>query len=143
MKRTMLIMFSILAITITLAGQTNRYVYKFKDIRLDTTHSFSITDVHQIIKNNGFNNNTDLFSKNKIEMNLDLDQRLLTFSHRIIKPDIDSQITEEYPGSSKYYAKMPSIYQNTYEKFFIKKPDTTVNYYLIIEDPINCKSRAY
>lgn len=54
-------------------------------------------------------------------------------SEYIKKFDTDSELKEQYPGASRYYAKRPvfSSYGN-----FIAEPDTTVKYYLIIKDPL-------
>lgn len=54
-------------------------------------------------------------------------------SEYIKKFDTDSELKEQYPGASRYYAKIPvfSPYGN-----FIIEPDTTVKYFLIIKDPL-------
>lgn len=44
-------------------------------------------------------------------------------------------IAERYPGSQRFYGnKSYAIYP--YEKSFVKKPDSTVKYYLLIKDPL-------
>jgi hypothetical protein len=52
-----------------------------------------------------------------------------------IKRSYDKTFSEKFPGSNKFYAKRPYLI-NPDDKFFIKKPDTSARYYLIIKDPI-------
>jgi hypothetical protein len=43
---------------------------------------------------------------------------------------------EKFPGSGRFYTRRPYI-DYPYEKSFIKKPDASVKYFLIIKDPIS------
>jgi hypothetical protein len=133
MKTTILTVFSGLMITLTLAGQTNKSKYQFKEMKADTALSNSISDYSQT----SVNKKTDLFSKKKSDQNFNLGQKRYPPDRKINRPHADSLLAEEYPGSSRYYAKWPFKTPPTYEKSFIIKPDTSVKYYLIIKDPIN------
>jgi hypothetical protein len=47
----------------------------------------------------------------------------------------DLIVTEEYPGSSQYFAKSPNLSSSPYENTFFIKPDSTLKLFLIIKDP--------
>jgi hypothetical protein len=47
----------------------------------------------------------------------------------------DLIVAEEFPGSSRYFAKWPKLSSSAYEKSFLVKPDSALKYYLIIKDP--------
>jgi hypothetical protein len=64
----------------------------------------------------------------------DLNQKHFHFEAPEIKNTYDTLLAQRFPGSEKFYAKIPYLVY-PYEKSFIKKPDTTAKYYLIIEDP--------
>lgn len=51
-------------------------------------------------------------------------------------PDEYSALTQQYPGASRYYAKSKIYGDPFHEKSFVKEPDTTAKYYLIIKDPL-------
>ncbi|HLN56195.1 MAG TPA: hypothetical protein VK207_09395 [Bacteroidales bacterium] len=51
-------------------------------------------------------------------------------------PDEYSTLTQQYPGASRYYAKSKVAGDTFHEKSFVKEPDTTAKYYLIIKDPL-------
>jgi hypothetical protein len=59
-----------------------------------------------------------------------------TFRNLVIaRSDPSYYFDEEFPGSSKYYAKNPSLLNMPGEGKFILKPDTESKYYLLIKDP--------
>jgi hypothetical protein len=43
-----------------------------------------------------------------------------------------------FPGSSRYYAKRP-LNESNYYDHFVKSPDASAKYYLIIKDPLTNK----
>jgi hypothetical protein len=46
---------------------------------------------------------------------------------------------EYYPGSKRYYAKRPLNKRYSYYDSFVKEPDNSAKYYLIIKDPLTKK----
>jgi len=63
--------------------------------------------------------------------------------HFSLKPVITEEYrdilsAERFPGSERYYAKRPYI-SYPYEKSFVKTPDSSVKYYLIIKDPLTLR----
>jgi hypothetical protein len=79
--------------------------------------------------------NFDLYSDKIIRPNLDQSLKHYHIESPEIKNSYDKLLAERFPGSEKFYAKRPYL-KYPYEKSFVKKPDTTVKYYLIIKDPI-------
>lgn len=76
------------------------------------------------------------------------------FSQRIItQRELDSLIAlmqqkkdgrEQYPGSSRYYAEIPYLKKILSEdNAFVRKPDTSAKYYLIVKNPLNQKVYKY
>lgn len=51
---------------------------------------------------------------------------------------------EQYPGSSRYYAEIPYLKKILSEdNAFVKRPDTSAKYYLIVKNPLNQKVYKY
>ncbi len=48
----------------------------------------------------------------------------------------DHMSERQFPGSSRFYARRPYLYSNPGSGDFIRKPDSSVKYYLIIMDPL-------
>lgn len=137
MKTMTLIMFSIWLISIPLSGQTDLYKYHFKDLISDTTFSNSLSDNHCINKDFKIIQKNELFGDKKRIQNPDLGLKHFPPANLKTRRYPDLKIAEEYPGSSRFYAKRPYLNFYAYEKSFIIKPDTTVKYYLIIKDPFH------
>jgi hypothetical protein len=81
------------------------------------------------------NKNFDLYRDRILKPNSDLSQKRFHFESPEIKNSYDKLFAERFPGSEIFYAKRPYLIYS-YEKSFVKKPDTTAKYYLIIKDPI-------
>jgi len=79
------------------------------------------------------NENFDLHHDRILKPNLS--QKRFHIESPEIKNSYDKLLAERFPGSETFYAKRPYLIY-PYEKSFIKKPDTTAKYYLIIKDPI-------
>lgn len=67
--------------------------------------------------------------------NFDLSNKDFNLKSPELSDPYDNLSSEKFPGSENFYAKRPNP-PYTYEKSFVKKPDTTVKYQLIIIDPI-------
>ena len=142
MKTSILLVLFLFIIPGSLIGQTGKFKYKILDLKKDFPLSNDLNKNFQLdIHLNAFNYN-DLPAKIKSQKptvikshSTKLSQDSLFRDHLKIRHYPDSVIVEEYPGSSKFYAKS-YIKPYPYEKSFIIKPDTTVKYYLIIKDPI-------
>ena len=137
MKTTIVLVFSILVISISLPGQTNRSKYKFGDIKLDTT--LSIVDSKNPQINNYFNvdKKTDLFSGEKSGQIFDLNQNHSPQYPLTKRRNQDSETEEKFPGSSRFYGNPFHIKPDTTGNLFFKKPDMSKKYYLVIIDPIH------
>jgi len=48
----------------------------------------------------------------------------------------NQQFDRQFPGASRYYARRPYLYNNPGAGNFIRRPDSSVKYYLIIKDPL-------
>jgi hypothetical protein len=66
----------------------------------------------------------------------DLSQKRFRIESPGIKNSFDKLLAERFPGSEKFYAKRPYLIY-PYEIPFIRKPDTTAKYYLIIKEPFS------
>ena len=142
MKTSILLVLFLLIIPGSLIGQTDKFKYKILDLKEDFSLSNDLHKNLQIDINLNTINYNDLPAKIKSQRptvikshSLKLSQDSLFRDHLKIRHYPDSVIAEEYPGSSRFYAKS-YIKPYPYEKSFIIKPDTTVKYYLIIKDPI-------
>ena len=122
MKTIILIVFSDLMITLTLAGQANKSKYQFKEMKADTALSYSISDYSQTSDNNIINKRTDLFSTKRNDLNFDSGQKPFTPDRKINRPHTDSLLAEEYPGSLRYYAMWTFKTPVTYEKSLLLNP---------------------
>lgn len=135
MKTTILLVFSLLLVSGSLMGQINKSKYADGIRNRDYSVSKSFYDHHQIDPNMILITKPDFLTVKKsyrVALNNDsLFQDLNTIGRY---PDF--HLAEEYPGSSRFYAKWPHLNPLQYEKSFIIKPDKTVKYYLIIKDPI-------
>jgi hypothetical protein len=67
-----------------------------------------------------------------------LNQKDFQLQYPEIRYSYDKLLAERFPGSEKFYAKRPYLIY-PYEKSFIKKPDTTVKYHLIIKEPVTSR----
>jgi hypothetical protein len=132
MKTAILLVFSFFLFTLSLHGQ--KFSYKsnslIKDSKLTNNYSgFSKTDTTLKLFPN-----LDLFHRRN-NRNFDLHHDKAFEDFVIVKGDPPYAFPEEFPGSSKYYAKSPSLLQAAGENHFIVKPDTSSKYYLMIIDP--------
>ena len=134
MKTTILLMFSFIFITGSLFGQKDKHNYIDSDIR---KQFFPIEkSISPQFKKPDFK----LPKKFDSSTIRNLDRFRLYQDSSSIKYDTaslssDFVVVEEFPGSSRFYAKKPNLNSSPFEKSFITKPDTTVKYYLIIKDP--------
>jgi hypothetical protein len=132
MKTTILLVFLFILITKSTYGQKfsfeNSSIIKSAEI----TKSFSgYGKTDTILK---LFPNLDLFHRrNKRNFDLDNDRSIEDFE--IVKNNPPYAVAEEFPGSSKFYAKRPSLSHIPGEENFILKPDTASKYYLLIREP--------
>jgi hypothetical protein len=111
----------------SLAAQTGKFRFSDSNIKLvPGINNFQIDTNFKLIPWND-----TLSLKKKFKFNLGHD----TISFDRINP-AQSPIAEEFPGASRYYAKLGDYIFIT-EKSFIKKPDTTSKQYLIIKNPLS------
>jgi len=135
MKTIILVVFSALTISVTLSGQPDLYKYQFKNPLADNILSIDISGSSLINRYSDISQKIDLSGYNNQHPDLGLKQFPRVYRHYP-----DSAGVEEFPGSSRFYAKWPRKNFYSYEKSFIMEPDTTVKYYLIIRDPIHHKT---
>lgn len=57
--------------------------------------------------------------------------------YRVITEMLSDTTFNQFPGSSRYYAKRPELIPS--DKHFIMNPDTSSKYFLIIKDPLTNK----
>lgn len=135
MKPALLTLFLFILITGSLSGQANRF--SFPDTILKSDIPYSDNKFPDSRLNHEFNDNIDLFSgKNRshlFDYNQDSSYREFHKIRRL--PDFEND--GEYPGSSRYYGKMPYLVPGFGEDSFIKIPDASAKYYLIIKDPVH------
>ena len=134
MKPALLTSILLILITGSLSGQANRY--SFTDTILKRDIPYSDSKFPDSSLNQEFNN-IDLFSgKNRNHLfDYNQDNRYREF-HKIRRlPDFEND--GEYPGSSRYYGKMPLLVPGKGENSFIKIPDASAKYYLVIKDPVH------
>jgi hypothetical protein len=132
MKTTILLVFSLFMVSQSLHGQKFSYTGNslIKDSKLTNNHSgFSKADT--ILK---LFPNLDLFHRRN-SRNFDFYHDKPFEDFVIVKSDPPYAVAEEFPGSSKYYAKTPSLSHIPGEENFILIPDTDSKYYLLIKDP--------
>ena len=125
MKTSVFLVFSLFLIAQTLHGQ--KFSYKNSSImnsRAFTGRLSGIGKTDTILK---LFPNLDLFHKRNIR-NSDLFHDKSSEDFVIVKSDPSYAFSEEFPGSSIYYAKRSSLLKETGEKNFI------INY-LLIKDP--------
>jgi hypothetical protein len=136
MKTTILLMVSLFLFSGNILGQNDKFSFLEKNIKKDLNIANNLSNFRQIDTTFKLIPNHDLFHKGNSQR-FDLNPDMI-IQHRLeIYPSRSYAYTEEYPGSSIYYAKRPSLLQVPNEKFFIIKPDTTAKYYLIIKDPLS------
>jgi hypothetical protein len=132
MKTAILLIFSLFLIAQSLPGQ------KFSNINsriikgwepANSLSSFDKTDT--ILK---LFPNLDLFHRRN-NRNFDLYHSKTFEDIAIVKSNLPYTAADEFPGSSKYYAKWPSLLQAAGENHFIIKPDISSRYYLMIKVP--------
>ena len=136
MKTKSLLVISILLICISGNAQTGRYKYQFRNQITDSVHSGPSGD-YGLIYDFLRKAEKDLSGQQKVNPEFDLTPKHIQSDTIIRRRNYSAHVIEEYPGSSKFYAKRGFGKNYIFEKSFIKKPDTTVKYYLIIEDPIS------
>jgi hypothetical protein len=56
----------------------------------------------------------------------------------LLKHYREDSLNRTFPGSSRYYAKRP-LNESGYYDHFVKSPDTSAKYYLIIKNPLTNK----
>jgi hypothetical protein len=136
MKTTILLMFSLFLFSGAILGQNGKFSFLDKDIKKDVNIVNSLSNFKQIDTTFKLIPNHDLFHKRNSQR-FDLNPDIIIKHQLEINHSQNYAYAEEYPGSSIYYAKRPSLLQMPNEKFFIIKPDTTAKYYLIIKDPLS------
>ena len=136
MKKTILLMFSLFLFSGAIFGQNGKFGFLDRNTNKDFNITNRQSNFSQIDTTFKLIPNHDLFHKRdskRFDLNPDMIiQRPLGINH-----SQSYAYAEEYPGSSRYYAKMPFKNQMTYEKSFIIKPDTSVKCYLIIKNPLS------
>jgi len=138
MKTTILLMFSLLLNTGSLMGQGGKVKYPDSIIKRDFTLSDKLYNNFQIDTSFKVINNLDLLTENKLSI-FNLNQNNLfkdSFTERQFHDFVAVEDYPEYPGASRFYQNKIIINPETYGKYFIKKPDTSNKYYLIIRDPL-------
>ena len=138
MKTTILLMFSLLFFTGSILGQNGNYSFLDRDIRNDLNIANNLSNFRQIDTTFKLIPNNDLFHKSNSQI-FDLNSDMIIQHDLEINHSRRYAYAEEYPGSSIYYAKRPSLLQMPNERYFIIKPDTTEKYYLILKDPLSLK----
>ena len=131
MKTTMLLMFSLFLFTGSIIGQKSKFSFLDRDLKKDLnipnrqSNFRQIDTTFKLIPNHYLfhNRNSQIFDLNPDRIN----QYQLEINH-----SKTYAYGEEFPGSSIYYAKRPSLLEMTNEKFFAIKPNTTAIYFLII-----------
>jgi len=132
MKTTILLLFSLFMISQSLHGQKFSYTEnRIKKASELTNNHTGFSKVDTILK---LFPNLDLFHRRN-NRNFDMfhDKSLEDFV--IVKSDHSYAIAEEFPGSSTYYAKNPSLFHMPGEEKFLLMPDTDSKYYLLIKVP--------
>lgn len=134
MKTTIFLMFSFIFIMGSLFGQKDKQFFIDSDIR---KQFFPITSLDSPQMRKPY---LDLYKKLHSPTFRDLDRVELfqdrsSYMDNNFRPYTDIVVAEEFPGASKYFARMPNLIYYPYEKSFVIKPDTTVKQYLIIIDP--------
>jgi TonB-dependent SusC/RagA subfamily outer membrane receptor len=130
MKTAFVLMFSILLISRSLMGQTDKF--KFDDSKMKRGSSVS-SDLY----------NNQLDANSCIIRNLDPltvigPQKFGSGQNNFFQDPLKNELyrnmltAEEFPGSSKYYARRPSLNFSPYQKSFSLKPDASAKYFLHI-----------
>ena len=135
MKTTFLLIFLSLSISQTLEGQVYKFKIQDNEMKGDSSVSNDLPFQNQIDTTFKLDNNFDLGTLQKnIGSELKSDNLLREF------PDIqryrDYAGAEEYPGSFRFYSVIPRLNISPYTKSFIREPDKSKKYYLIIKDPV-------
>jgi hypothetical protein len=134
MKPVLLTLIFLIQITGSIPGQTNSN--SLPDTLLKRDFPFSDNKFPDRHLSQEFHSNADLFSdkksKSKFNLNRENFQRELEKTRHL--PDIEND--GEYPGSSRYYGNLPYLVPGSGENSFIKIPDASAKYYLIIKDPV-------
>jgi hypothetical protein len=136
MKTTILLMVSLFLFSGSIFGQNGKFSFLDRNIKKDLNIANRLSNYSQIDTTFKLIPNQDLFHKRNSQR-FDLNPDMIIQHHLGINHSQSYAYAEEYPGSSIYYAKRPSLLQMPNEKFFIIKPDTTAKYYLIIKDPLS------
>jgi hypothetical protein len=136
MKTTIFLMFSLFLFTNSIRGQNGKFGFLDRDVKKDFNIANNLSDFRRIDTTFKLIPNDDLLHKRNSQR-FDLNPDKIDQEHLEINHSRSYACAEEYPGSSIYYAKRPSLLQMPNEKFFIIKPDTTEKYYLIIKDPLS------
>lgn len=135
MKTTIVLVFSILLISLSLQGQPDKFNQKSGISRIDTaglhhffdnvqdSNYYNIPDKRNFFKGKNNDRFFDLSPKNRY-------QDPLRFKNY---PDF--VIVEEDPSHDRSFDNMPIIKPDTNGKLQLIKPDTTVKYYLRIMNP--------
>jgi hypothetical protein len=136
MKTTILLISSLLLFTGSILAQNGNFSYLDNDIRNDLNIKNNLSGFRQIDTTFKLIPNHDLFHKRNSQI-FDFNPDMIIQHSLEINHSRRYAYAEEYPGSSIYYAKRPSLLQMPNEQYFIKKPDMTAKYYLIIIDPLS------
>jgi hypothetical protein len=133
MKTMILLMFSFVLMTGSIFGQKSNFEYIQSDVKGDLLKTKPY-DPHSKKPDNyllpKFNSPTAL----KLYRSR-LYQGGATTKLDTAEPYLDFGVAEKFPGSSKFYAKNPSLISSPYEKSFVLSPDTSAKHYLIIMNP--------
>ena len=121
MKTITIFSFCILVFTLSLSGQSDQDKNLFKRQRKDTILQLPPLNFPQF---------------NIPKKSFDFPKQNFKNGVPEIKRYGNNHLPDRYPGSRKFYGSNSyAIYP--YEKSFVKKPDTTVKYYLIIKNPLD------
>jgi hypothetical protein len=138
MKTTFLLMFSILVTIQSMVGQTDKFKLTDSEIKMCITPIKSLNKYLHIDTSLKFIHKSDLFDFQKPHR-FDPDQdKLLNDNTKFRNVSEHFALVEEnpvYPGSSRFYGNLFGIKPDTSGRF-IKIPDSSDKYYLIIKDPI-------
>jgi len=126
MKTSVFIIALICITSLRLNGQVDWPSKQFQDIFQDSKITKPIIKYPK--------NNHDLYSDKIIKPIWDQSLKHNHIELPEIKYSYDKLLAERFPGSEIFYAKRPNLI--SIQKSFVKKPDTTAKYYLIIKDPI-------
>ena len=136
MKRTLLLIISVIFICGSLTGQTRKFNY----IDSKIPRIYYPLNEQQKYRNPGIDTNKKFYRNYDLLIDIpsgsvmQRDTAQNKSMPHLVSPD--SIAGKMFPGSSVFYGKKRFLHPYSYEKSFIVRPDTTVKYYLIIKNPI-------